>query len=126
MRILLLTFGLFLTTLTVQGQAIIKLEEVGKHVGDSVTVCGKVFSGRYLESASNTPTFINLGAAYPSQLLTIVIWGDVRKQFTGKPEDDWMNKDVCVTGRIALYKEKPQIVIYDSKQVKLTTYLFIY
>ena len=120
MRILTLSIFLCLLSFFGNAQTTIKLEDVSKHVGDSVNVCGKVFSSRFLESATDTPTFINLGAAFPSQLLTIVIWGETRKQFTGKPENDWMDKEICVTGRIALFKGKPQIIITDSKQVKLT------
>lgn len=96
----------------------IKLEDLKSHIGDSVTVCGKVYSGRYLESANNTPTFLNIGARYPDQLLTVVIWGDARKEFPGKPEDDYTNKEVCVTGKVELYKDIVQIVIRKISQLK--------
>jgi len=100
-------------------QTNIKLEDLKSHIGDSVTVCGKVYSVRYLESSNNTPTFLNIGAKYPDQLLTVVIWGDARKEFTGKPEDDYTNKEVCIIGKVELYKDKPQIVIRKANQLKL-------
>jgi len=114
-----------LATLVLSGyianaQTSIKLEEVKDHIGDSVRVCGKVEGGRFLESASNTPTLINVGAAFPNQLLTVVIMGEHRSQFTGKPENDWTGKNICVTGKIVLYKEKPQIVISKAEQVTIT------
>ena len=95
----------------------IKLEDVSKHVGDSVKVCGKVYSGRYLEQSKGSPTLLNVGAAYPNQLLTIVIWSDVRKEFEKAPEEMFMNKDVCVIGKIELFREKPQIVIRSVQQL---------
>lgn len=94
----------------------IKLEEVKQHIGDSVTVCGKVDDMRYFESSKNSPTFLNIGGKYPNQLLTVVIWGDVRKQFKSNP-DELKNKQVCITGLIILYKERPEIIIGRPEQV---------
>ena len=98
-------------------QTEIKLEDVAKHIGDSVKVCGQVMGIRYLEQVNNKPTLINMGAGYPNQLLTVVIWDDVRKQFEKAPEDLFQNKMVCVTGKIELFREKPQIVVRKTEQV---------
>lgn len=97
-------------------QTPIKLEEVSKHVGDSVTVCGKVAGLRYFEHSKNKPTFLNIGANHPNQLLTVVIWETARALFTTKPED-LMDKEICITGRIILYKERPEIVIERPEQI---------
>ena len=99
-------------------QTEIKLEDVSKHIGDSVTVCGKIFGGKFLSSSNNQPTFLNMGAAYPNQLLSIVIWGNTRKLFSYKPEEKLKNKNVCVTGKIETYKNKPQIVIQKVQQIQ--------
>lgn len=119
MKLILLSVLIALCPFFVHAQQQIKLEEVKQHIGDSVTVCGKVFSGRYLESSKDSPTLINLGASFPNQLLTVVIFGETRKQFTGQPENDWMQKEICVTGRITVYKDKPQILIGQASQVKM-------
>ena len=99
-------------------QTTIPLEDVGKHLGDSVTVCGKVSGGRFLETAKNTPTFINLGQAFPNHSLTIVIWSDVRKQFETASEVLFKDKEICVTGRIELFRERPQIVLRRKENVR--------
>jgi micrococcal nuclease len=98
-------------------QTTVSLDEVNNHIGDSITVCGKVYSTRYLVSAKGSPTFLNLGAAYPNQKLTVVIWSKVRNQFESLPEEMFDQKDVCVTGKIETYKGKPQIVINLSDQI---------
>lgn len=98
-------------------QTEIKVQDVSKHINDSVRVCGKAASIRFLENSEGQPTFINMGAAYPRQLLTIVIWGTVRSKFEKTPEDLFMDKEICVIGKIELYKEKPQIVITEPKQI---------
>ncbi|TMI63655.1 MAG: DNA-binding protein [Bacteroidetes bacterium] len=116
-RIILLFCSLFLCLSSIYSQDTIKLEDAKNKVGDSVTVCGKVFNARFVSNATNEPTFLNIGAAYPNQLLTVVIWGDIRKQFNGNPEDIFLNKEICITGKIELYKEKPQIVIKNKSQI---------
>ena len=116
----LLTLLLLAGITTAKAQATIELSDIANHVGDSVKVSGNIFGVRYLEGAKNSPTFINVGAAYPNQLLTIVIWGDVRKKLDYTPEDKkFAHAMAIVTGKVELYKSKPQIVITDSKQLLL-------
>ena len=103
-----------------KAQTEIKLEELVNHLGDSVKVKGKIFGVRYLESARNTPTFINVGAAYPNQVLTVVIWGDVRKKLDYTPEDKkFAGGMAMVTGKVELFKGKPQIVIHIPEQLTI-------
>ena len=97
----------------------VELKDVARHIGDSVIVCGKIYGGKYLGSASNQPTFLNMGAAYPNQPLTLVIWGAGRKGFSYIPEKKLNNKNVCVKGKIYVFKGKPQIVIKDEKQITI-------
>jgi micrococcal nuclease len=95
----------------------IKIEELSQHIGDSVTVCTKIYGGIYLDHSKGAPTFLNAGDSYPNAPLTIVIWEDARKQFKEQPEVFYKDKEVCVTGKVILYKEKPEIVIYEEKQL---------
>jgi hypothetical protein len=99
----------------------IKLDDASKFIGDSVKVCGKVFSSRYFANAQDAPTLLNLGAAYPNQLLTVVIYGNNRSLFTEAPESFFKDKEICVSGKIVLYKEKPQIIIYSKEQIQVST-----
>lgn len=108
---------IFCGAFTAQAQTKIKLEDISKHVGDSVEVCGQVAGGRYLQSAQGSPTLINVGGQFPNQLLTVVIFGEFRGQFPASPETNWVGKEICVTGKVELYKEKPQIVVRSASQV---------
>jgi hypothetical protein len=116
-----LVFALLLLSASAasHGQATIKLDEAKAKVGDSVQVCGKVFSARFLENSNGKPTLVNLGGAYPNELLTVVILGPDRDKFKDKPEEAWKDKTVCITGRITDYRGKPQIVITMPEQVKV-------
>ena len=84
-RISILAAILFAAFLS-HGQTKIKLEEIGQHIGDSVQVSGKIYSGRWLQGATGRPTPLNMGALYPNQLLTIVIWGKDRMSFDYAPD----------------------------------------
>lgn len=118
MKYLFFVSALFFTGISF-AQTSIKLEDAGKHIGDSVTVCGKVAGGIFLQDMENSPTFLSLGANYPDQLLSLVIWPDQRGLYQPAPEVQYLDKDICVTGKIVSRNDIPQIVIYNKDQIKL-------
>jgi len=93
--------------------------EAARHVGEVARVCGFVASAAHIASVSGKPTFLNVGRAYPDQEFTAVIWGRVRSRFETPPERLYDGKTICVTGKIELYKGKPQITIEDPDQISL-------
>lgn len=109
----LLIFGSFMAV----AQTRVDLAVVGRHAGDSVVVEGKVYSTRYFADSNNAPTLLNMGAAFPNQLLTVVIYGEQRKVFFDTPEDYYKGKTIRVTGRVELYRDKPQIVAKTPSQI---------
>ncbi len=101
------------------GQTKVSIDSVSSHIGDSVTVCSKVFSSRYLEGSNRQPTFLDLGADYPNNLLTVVIFGEDREKFNGFPEVLFANKNICVTGRLQDFKGHPEIIVSSPDQIKM-------
>jgi micrococcal nuclease len=100
-------------------QAEIKIEDAAKHEGDSVKICTKIFGARYFENSNRAPTLLNAGAKYPDAPLTIVIFGESRSNFKNKPEEFYTDKNICVTGRIVIYKGKPEIILTSEEQIKV-------
>ena len=96
----------------------ISAAEAAKHMGETATVCDKVFGAKYLETTSSAPTFLNMGAPYPNSPFSVVIFGSNRPNFKEKPELYYDNKKVCVTGLIKEYKGKPEMII--SKEADIT------
>ena len=90
-------------------QAKINVEDVSKHVGDSVTVCSKVFGTKFFDKSQMT--VLNLGAAYPASPLTVVIFGKDLGNFSVSPEKMYADKEICVTGVIKEFKGKNEIVV---------------
>jgi len=99
----------------------VPVQEVKNHVGETITVLGKVVDGRFLSSSSRKPTLLNIDKPYPNQTLTIVIYGNNRALFGYKPEEALRNKNVFVTGKVTIYNGKPQIEVEKPDQIVITT-----
>jgi hypothetical protein len=65
---LLVSIGLFASA-----QQKIKIEDAAQHEGDSVTICSKVYGGRYMSNSKSAITLLNVGGLYPNALLTVLI-----------------------------------------------------
>ena len=85
--------------------------EASKHVGEQATVCGTISGKHTADKAKGKPTFVDIDGAYPHQAFTVVIWDDDKTRVGDFPSSG----NVCVSGRIAVYKEVPQIVLHDAK-----------
>jgi len=107
----------------ISAQTKITPDEAAKHIGDSVTVCGKIFGGRYFDRSENKITLLNMGAAYPQSPLTVLIEADSRKNFSNKPEEFYVEKSVCITGVIKEFKGKPEIIVAKESEIVVKTSL---
>ena len=109
--------GLVITffSATVFCQTKISIEDAAKHYGEKVTICSKVYGGKALEKV----TFINLGAAYPHSLLTVVIFAKDRTNFKEAPDAMYNDKTICVTGVVKEYNEKPEIIVTSPDQIAI-------
>ena len=92
-------------------------KDAEKYVGKTATVCGQVASAIYLDRARSKPTLLNFEKPYPDHVFTAVIYGDDRPKF-GAPEKACLKKDVCVTGEVSKFQNKPQIIVKDRNQLK--------
>jgi micrococcal nuclease len=99
------------------GQTKISVKEAASHIGETVTICDKVYSTKLIDGSNMT--LLNLGAVYPNQLLTVMIKGRDRSKFKDAPETYFKGKNMCVTGKVVDYKGKPEIVISDPSEMKL-------
>lgn len=115
MKHILIIFLAFIS-LSSAAQKNINIEDAPKYVNDSVIICSKIYGGKFLKKAKGSPTFLDVGGKYPNAPLTLVIWGDVRKQFHQAPELLY-GKDVCIYGVIIMYKDKPEIIIRQEYQI---------
>jgi hypothetical protein len=92
------------------GVAIVKLEDVKNAVGKLVSVQGKVYGSKDIGSM----VLVNLGGAYPNQLLTIALKGQAKDLGAGLE-----NKTITVEGEVIDYKGKPEIIVTDPSKIKI-------
>ena len=122
-RIIMKRYGfiavILLLTISAKAQKEISIDSLRQHIGDSVKVCAKIYGGIFLDRSTDSNTLLNAGGSYPNSPLTILIKMNARQQFKNPPEVFFKDKEVCVTGKIILYKDKPEIVVYEEKQIVL-------
>jgi hypothetical protein len=103
----------------VRVREIIPADEARHHIGENSTVCGIVASARFLETSADKPTYLNLVRPYPNQAFTAVIPGPLRSQYRYRPEEFYKGKVICVCGVITANRDKPQIIIEDTFQIRV-------
>ena len=106
-----------LWSLSCFSQTEIKIEDAKNHVGDSVKICSRIYDAKFITRHRGAPTFLNVGEKYPNARLRLVIWAEVREQFDVKPEEFYKGRNVCVYGRINLFRGRPEIVITSPDQI---------
>lgn len=92
-------------------------QRAGNYIGRVIAVKGRVVGSHYASSSRGRPTFLNFRRPYKGAF-TAVIWGDQRALFGGFPEDLFLGKLVCVTGKVTWY-QGPQIVLRRQSQIRI-------
>lgn len=113
MRKLLIFVALFLISYLAKSQTLILAKDAAQYVGKNITVCDSVYSTKALEKL----TLINLGGAYPKELLTVVVNKDDINKFSSEPASMFLGNNICITGTISEFKGKFQIVVTEPKQI---------
>jgi hypothetical protein len=86
---------------------VIDIKDASAHLNEWVSVTAQAYSSR----AVGEMTLVNLGAAYPNQLLTVVL------KVGATAIKDLDGKIITVSGKVIDYKGKPEIEVTDPKQL---------
>lgn len=93
--------------------------EARTHVGETVTVCGKVVATRiskYEVAGRGHPVILNLDQPEPNPVFLILTWPSDQTK-AAQFEESQQGKQVCVTGKIVKARGVPQIIVPDSSQI---------
>ena len=91
-----------------------------QNVGKLRTVCGKVQSTYINSNTASQRIYLNMGREYPNHTFTGLIWYSSNKDnFDGRPDRKYKKKDICISGVITTFNEKPQIQIDFENQIEL-------
>ncbi|HAS43941.1 MAG TPA: hypothetical protein DCS93_25920 [Microscillaceae bacterium] len=111
-------YTLLLLLLTSCEHLVINASEAAQHVGKYATVKGKVASVKSLNlGRSNEIHLINLTRPHPNQDFTIAINGRYINRFG--PVTNYEGKTIQATGKIYLYKGKPQMKLKVAKKLRV-------
>jgi hypothetical protein len=86
----------------------IDIKDAASHVDQVVVVSAMVYGYKALSGL----TLVNLGAAYPDQVLTVVLKGEAIGVAAGLD-----GKTIKVTGKVEMYKGKPEIVVNEKDKI---------
>ena len=91
-----------------------------KNVGKLRTVCGKVQSTYINSNTASQRIYLNMGREYPNHTFTGLIWYSSNKDnFDGRPDKKYKKKNICISGVISTFNEKPQIQIDFENQIEI-------
>ena len=91
-----------------------------QNIGKLRTVCGKVQSTYINSNTASQRIYLNMGREYPNHTFTGLIWYSSNKDnFDGRPDRKYKKKDICISGVITTFNEKPQIQIDFENQIEL-------
>lgn len=100
------------------GEGIYNTSHARLHIGEKVSVIGKVVSTKFLEKSQ--ATFLNLDKSFPNQFFTVTIWKDGLRNFSYKPQAELDGKYIIVTGKIELDKNgTPIINVRHEEQIEI-------
>jgi hypothetical protein len=83
------------------------------HEGALTTVCGKVYG---THAGKDGILKLNFGADYPDNTFTAVVFADDASKF--KKVEEYNGKEICVTGKIQIYKGKAEVVLKEVNQLR--------
>jgi DNA/RNA endonuclease YhcR with UshA esterase domain len=97
----------------------ISWQKASSLVGRVATIQGTIAGTHYATSSNGSPTFLNIGADYPSpSRFTALIWSESRAAF-GRPEVRYRGHTVCVHGLVSTYQGVPEVVLRTVSQIKI-------
>jgi hypothetical protein len=91
----------------------IQLEDIANHIGENVSVQGRVYSARSIDNFD----LLNMGAEYPYQMLEVVL----RDKTVGSGKD-FVERSVRIKGRVSEHEGRPRIEITDKKLIRIYTF----
>ncbi len=96
----------------------VPVDSVKFYEGKEITVCSKVID-TYVSKTNEGTTFVTFGKPYPKSTFTIVIFEADLRNFKYTPSLYLKDKNVCITGKVKIYKGKPEMIVNKEEQIKV-------
>lgn len=96
----------------------VPLDSAKFYEGKTITVCSQVMD-TYVSKHEDATTFINFGNPYPHSTFSVVIFEKDLTNFKYTPSEYLKGKNICITGKITIYKDKPQMIVESEEAIKV-------
>lgn len=93
-------------------------EKAIEKLNEKTTVCSEVSQVYFAKGSNGQPTYLNLGGDFPNHSFTIVVWGANKEKFSYDLKD-LEGKKISVTGIVAEYRGKAQIIVEEESQINV-------
>lgn len=117
MKKVCLVFILFCLSQNAYSQKV-TLENIADYDGQTVTIREKVQS-TYLSNKGKKTAFLCFGNPYPNETFKVVIFEAALQKFSYVPTEFLKDKMVSITGKVVLYKGRPEMIISDEQQIRI-------
>ena len=114
-KTLLIVVLLFMVSVIAFAGNTISWKDAASYYGKYMTVEGIIVSGKCLPKVC----FLNFDKDYRTTFTAVIFASDLTK-FPPNPDQFYHNKKVQVTGIIKEYKGKPEIILKEPDQIKIT------
>lgn len=91
-------------------------DSLSLYKGKKITVCDVVIDS-HRNKGNQLTTFLNFGKPFPYQSFTVVIFNEDLKKFEDDPSKIFLGKKICITGKVRIYKGKPEILVKHARQI---------
>jgi hypothetical protein len=117
--------ALFYNTL-VKEKVILKLTPIAltyalKHIGDSVSLSGKVTGVDYAWDGKSKVALLYLGLPFPNHYMVLSIPASTDNLSGTSPEEFYINKEISVKGTLVLRNNRPLMQVNSKKQLYINT-----
>ena len=114
-KTLLIVVLIFMVSITAFAGNTINWKDAASYYGKYMTVEGIIVSGKCLPKVC----FLNFDKDYRTTFTAVIFASDLTK-FPPNPDRFYYNQKVQVTGIIKEYKGKPEIILKEPDQIKIT------
>ena len=112
------TIVIILLSHFIYAQKLVAIDSIYSHMNETIKVCDKV-AGTFVTKSDKPLTYLNLGADFPNAKLTIVIFQKDLVNFPLTPSDHYKGMNICITGELTIYKDRPQIIANRPDQIEM-------
>lgn len=108
------TFGEVLPLPAPLPKGLFNSEQAKYQIDKKVTICGTIVSSK---KSRKEAIYLNFDRKYPNSPFYATIWKSNQNNFSYDPEKEFMNKRICVRGKVTEYNGMPRMSINNEEQI---------